>query len=43
MLTALSLSIILRPDRLGKKHFYLFFQERIVFLVARYAHLSVFL
>lgn len=36
-------SIILRPDRLGKKHFYLFFQERIVFLVARCAHLSVFL
>lgn len=36
-------SIILRPDRLGKKHFYLFLQERIVFLVARYAHLSVFL
>lgn len=24
-------SIILGPDRLGKKHFYLFLQERIVF------------
>lgn len=36
-------SVILGPDRLGKKHFYLFLQERIVFLVVRCAHLSVFL